>query len=78
MPVREATLRASSKIYRASSRVGASTRATGAGVLPTRVGGPSSIILWQMGNRKAAVLPDPVYAHAIKSIRLSPVGIEYF
>lgn len=35
-------------------------------------------MLAMMGKQNAAVLPDPVWAHAIRSLLASPMGIEYF
>ena len=36
------------------------------------------MIPWMIGKQKAAVLPEPVCAHAIRSRRLSEMGIAYF
>jgi hypothetical protein len=33
---------------------------------------------WMMGKQNAAVLPEPVCAQAIKSRRLSEIGMAYF
>ena len=35
-------------------------------------------MLAMMGKQNAAVLPDPVCAHAMRSLLARPMGIEYF
>ena len=73
----------------ASSLVGASTKANGNCflLLPPYPwlpppggggGGPSSRIRFRIGTRKAAVLPLPVCAQAIKSLRFRITGIAFF
>ena len=59
-----ANLRASLKIWIANSRVGLKITAWG---FPTDTSLPSSNMVWSIGNKKAAVFPDPVWAQAIKS-----------
>ena len=41
--------------------------------------GAPEVLIWErMGSRKAAVLPEPVCAHAIRSLLLRTTGMEYF
>mmetsp|Transcript_21307 Transcript_21307/g.52913 ORF Transcript_21307/g.52913 Transcript_21307/m.52913 type:complete len:222 (-) Transcript_21307:84-749(-) len=79
-PVWYANLRDSSWIWMASSRVGAITSAMG-NVLrlprmePCRL---RSRMPLMMGKQNAAVLPEPVCAHAIRSRHASEMGMAYF
>mmetsp|Transcript_10503 Transcript_10503/g.44686 ORF Transcript_10503/g.44686 Transcript_10503/m.44686 type:complete len:252 (+) Transcript_10503:1011-1766(+) len=79
-PVWYANLRLSSWIWIASSRVGAITSAIGNVLRPPR-GPPWRPLVrmpWMMGKQNAAVFPDPVCAHAIRSLRAMEMGIAYF
>merc|ERR1719234_2576522 len=38
----------------------------------------ASIRRWMMGKRKAAVLPEPVWAHAIMSLEAKTIGMPFF
>ena len=79
-PVWYANFRLSSWIWIASSRVGAITSAFG-NVFRPPLGPPFKPRVrmpWMMGKQNAAVFPDPVCAHAMRSFPAREMGMAYF
>ena len=63
----------------ASSLVGVMTRHWGAWTIsPAWLSAWDSISLWRMGRRKAAVLPDPVWAQDMRSRPDMTMGRQRF